>query len=192
MPKGVYFVSQIFSEQSNQITYFCYKFQVLNHLEIIKMITNKYSQSVENLSKAIDIAISVLQEYPPKNWNNDIVDNVINTYLGFKNDAENPKPQFRNSQSLKYVTDNVFTYFQEETGKAVNSLWNKIKEHKLPYKRENKLVKILKRKRINSQIEYDFVIDVIVPYQQERLINEDDIVLLNTLINKYLLNTCKK
>jgi hypothetical protein len=44
------------------------------------------------------------------------------------------------------------------------------------------LVKILKRKKINNKAEFDFIIDVRVPYQQEKLINID---LLNKLISEF-------
>ncbi|WP_218918533.1 hypothetical protein [Flectobacillus major] len=87
--------------------------------------------------------------------------------------------------SLKYSIDEVFTYFQEGNGQTVEKFWEKIKEAGLPYKRENKLVKILKRKRIKDDIEYDFVIDVIVPYQEEGLISADEVALLNQWIGDF-------
>ncbi|RWY53745.1 hypothetical protein [Mucilaginibacter gilvus] len=47
------------------------------------------------------------------------------------------------------------------------------------------MAKILKSKKITSQIQYDFLIDVIVPYQQEGLINDEDVLLLNALLVKF-------
>jgi hypothetical protein len=152
------------------------------------MTDNKYNQSVENLCKAIDIAVSVLQEYPPKEFNTSHIANFVNTYLDFKNRAENPEPQFQNLKSLNYIINDVFIYFQEGSGDAVNAFWNKIKELNLPFKRENKLAKILKRKKINNKIEFDFIIDVLVPYQQEKLIDKDDVDLLNKLITEFELS----
>lgn len=149
------------------------------------MIDNKYLKSVENLSKAIDIAINVLQEIPPKGFDSSHVKQFVASYLDFKNNAENPEPQFRNLKSLSYVSNDVFTFFQEGSGDTVNAFWDRVKNQNLPYKRENKLAKILKRKKINNNIEYDFVIDVILPYQQEKLISEDDVNLLNVLIAEF-------
>lgn len=149
------------------------------------MIDSKYTQSAENLSKAIDIAITVIQEYPPKKWDINAINHVVNIYLEFKDRAKNPEPQFQNLKSLKYAIEDVFTFFQEGSGDAVNAFWDKVKELDLPYKRENKLVKILKRKKINNKAEFDFIIDVRVPYQQEKLINIDDIDLLNKLISEF-------
>ncbi|MNJ03586.1 hypothetical protein D3C73_1639680 [compost metagenome] len=45
--------------------------------------------------------------------------------------------------------------------------------------------KIFKRKKINNVREYDFVIDVIVPYQQEGLIDQQEVALLNDLILEF-------
>ncbi|MNY73060.1 hypothetical protein D3C86_2117470 [compost metagenome] len=47
------------------------------------------------------------------------------------------------------------------------------------------MVKILKRKKINNIREYDFVIDVMIPYEQEGLIDQDEVILLNDLISQF-------
>lgn len=156
------------------------------------MNDNKYIQSVENLSKAIDVAVKVIQDFPPKNFDKSHINNFIINYLDFKNKAQNPEPQFKNLKSLNYIINDVFIYFQEGTGESVNQFWANINELNLPFTRENKLVKILKRKKINNQIEYDFVIDVLVPYQQENIISIDDISLLNKLIEDFELSKHKK
>jgi hypothetical protein len=85
------------------------------------MTDNKYLKSVENLSKAIDIAINVLQEIPPKGFDSSHVKQFVASYLDFKNNAENPEPQFRNLKSLSYVSNDVFTFFQEVSGDTVNA-----------------------------------------------------------------------
>ncbi len=53
------------------------------------------------------------------------------------------------------------------------------------------MTKIMKRKKINNTHEYDFVIDVIVPYEQEGLITLDEVVLLNNLISQFELRNKK-
>jgi hypothetical protein len=149
------------------------------------MENTKYKQSVENLSTAIDIALDVIQKYPPNKFKESDIKQFISVYYECKNKIENPAPRFANLRSLKYSIDEVFIYFQEGNGKAVNLFWERIRESQLPYRRENKLAKILKRKKIKNDIEYDFVVDVIVPYQQEGLIDESDIILLNGLISDF-------
>ena len=149
------------------------------------MKENKYLQSSINLVKAIDIAIESFKKFPPKNWDTNTLNHVINVYKEWKEGRINAELKFKNLSSLKYDIENVFTNFQEGSGDEVNYFWDKIKEHNLPYKRENKLVKILKRKKIKDDIEFDFVTDVMVPYQQEDLINEEELILLNTYIGDF-------
>lgn len=144
-----------------------------------------YEERAKNLSQAVDIAIKTLQENPPKGFTPALVEHTVNCYLDWRNKAINPEPQFKNSKSLKYIENDVFTLFQESAGYGINLFWDKIKEQKLPFKRENKLVKILKRNKIKNQIEYDFIADVIVPYEQEKLINQDDIKILNQLMSDF-------
>lgn len=150
------------------------------------MKQDKYTEASQNLAKAADIAIAVVQKFPPKGWNEHYVtenkneiNHFIDVYKEWKENALNPKPQFRNLKSLKFVYENIFTEFQEGNGDYVEEFWKEIKTQNLPFKRENKLAKILKRKKINNIHEYNFVIDVIVPYQQEELINTEEVVLLN-------------
>lgn len=145
----------------------------------------KYEEKVENLSKVINIAIRNLEQHPPKGFDKNHLEQFINTYLDLKNNALNPKPQHKNTTSLKYIENDVFTYFQEGFGEAVNVFWEEVKEEKLPYKRINKISKILKRKKIKSQLEYDFITDVIVPYQKEGLIDNQDLESLNKMISDF-------
>ncbi|KQB40366.1 hypothetical protein [Flavobacterium aquidurense] len=155
-------------------------------------MTEKYKIASENLARAIDISIDVIQKFPPEEWVEHYVTKDKNQITHFidlkrecKENALKPEPRFANMQSLKYAIEDVFTYFQEGHGKFVEEFWKEIKTQNLPYKRENKMAKILKRKKINSIHEYDFVIDVIVPYQQEELVNKEEVALLNDLISEF-------
>jgi hypothetical protein len=149
------------------------------------MASKKFIEAAQNLSKAATIAIESLKKYPPKYWETGELNHVVNCYderLFFIN---NPEPKFQNMRSLKYLEEDVFTRFQECSGENVEEFWKRIKEENLPFKRENKMAKILKRKKINNDIEYDFVTDVIVPYQQEGMITEEEAVLLNTYLGNF-------
>lgn len=149
------------------------------------MKTDKYKEASDNLGKAVDIAVNAFRRNRPKDFNELQTLDFVNSYLEWKDNALNAESKFRNLGSLKYLVEAVFTYFQEGHGKCVEEFWKEIKVQNLPYKRENKMVKILKRKKINNIHEYDFVIDVIVPYQQEGLITDEDVVLLNELIGQF-------
>jgi hypothetical protein len=148
------------------------------------MIEN-YKIEAENLAKAIDIAVEVISECPPMDWDELTNNSFLEVYLGTKKDILNPKPQYANLKSLKYSIDEIFTLFQESSGKTYDIFWKKIKEAGLPYKRENKLIKMLKRGQINNDIEYNFIIDAIVPYQQEGLINNEEVEKLNKMIGDF-------
>jgi hypothetical protein len=149
------------------------------------MMDNKYAQKAGDLLKVIDIVIKVIKDFPPKDFNSTHIDSFVNGYLEFKKRIEDAEPQFKNLKSLSYVENDIFIYFQEGSGQAVTEFWTKIKEHTLPFKRVNKLVKILKRRKINNRIEYDYVTDVIVPFQQEKIINQEEIDLLANLLKDF-------
>ncbi|MBF4466833.1 hypothetical protein [Flavobacterium sp. LC2016-12] len=149
------------------------------------MKIDKYKEASENLAKAIDVAVETLKKKPPKDFDEAQTLHFANCYLKWKEDALNPEPQFRNLSSLKYVVEDVFTYFQEGHGECVEEFWKEIKAQNLPYKRENKMIKIIRRKKIKDIHEYDFVIDVIVPYEQEGFINHDEVILLNDLTAQF-------
>lgn len=144
-----------------------------------------YEEQTRQLIAAIDIAVKAFQLYPPNVWDDSTKQHMVKTYLSFKNGVQNPEPKFKNKQSLSYKIDDVFIYFQEGSGEAVDYFWQQIKNTSLDFKRENKLGKILKRRKIKNRIEYDFIIDVLVPYQQEGLISNDEVDLLNKLLLEY-------
>ncbi|WP_306354219.1 hypothetical protein [Flavobacterium sp. '19STA2R22 D10 B1'] len=148
-------------------------------------MTEKYKEAAGNLAKAIDVAIDVFKKYQIKDMSQKDINIIIDVYSEYKEYTLNPLPKFSNLKSLSYNIEGVFTFFQEGSGETVDKFWEKIKELGLPYKRENKLAKILKRKKIKNDIEYDFVIDVLVPYQQEKMITEEEVILLNELIGAF-------
>ncbi|MEE1946541.1 hypothetical protein VRU48_15555 [Pedobacter sp. KR3-3] len=143
-----------------------------------------YQDKANELIKIIDIAIESFRIYPPSNTQQGN-EQFINGYLGFKQDISNAENRFKNLQSLAYKWNDVLFFFQEGSGKTVELFWKKIDEENIDCKRENKMAKILKRRKIKNQIEYDFVIDCIVPYQQQGLINEEEASILNQLIDAY-------
>ena len=146
----------------------------------------KYLELANNLCRSAEIAIESIQKYPDKNWKDEFTKKTgIDFYLKCKKIIEHAEPKFQSMSSLKYDYEAIFTYFQESSGIDVDYFWKKIKENNLPFKRENRLAKILKRKKIKDDIEFDFVTDVIVPYLQEGLINEEESILLKQYIGDF-------
>lgn len=141
-----------------------------------------YDGEANKLAQAIDIAIESFKMYPPDGFDEKQLTHVVNVYEKYKTAVLSPEKRFRNKSGLNQSTYEVFTYFQEGHGNTVNVFWDKINESKLEFRRENRLAKILKSKKIKDHIEFDFVIDTLVPYQQEGLISSDEVELLNKLI----------
>lgn len=156
------------------------------------MASKKYIEQSLNLIKAIDVAIEVLKTTPPKGFNEQHLHVFLEAYHGFKKQIIEAEPKFQTLASLKYDIENVFTYFQEASGATVNEFWKKIKEAKLPYERENRMENLLKRGKIRNQIEYDYVIDTIVPFRQEGLISDTEFELPGKLIGEYETKQQKK
>ena len=144
-----------------------------------------YDDEAKLLSRAIDLAIESVKKLPPKGFDDNHINHFVSTYLDYKNKVLNPEPKYKNSKSLAYIENAILTYFQEGTGDAVHFFWKTVNDQNLGFKRKNKLDKILKRQKIKNQIEYDFVIDVLIPYQQEGLLSEADAQKLNQMIARF-------
>lgn len=145
----------------------------------------EYKTESETLAKAIDIAISCYEEIWPEGFNESQIKHVISVYSEWKEQTLNPKPNFRNLQSLKYQEQEVFTYFQEGQGKTVELFWKRLKEENFPYKRKNPLTAILKRKRIKNEFEYNFVTDTVVALQKEGAITEEQATELKSMLGDF-------
>jgi len=148
-------------------------------------MTERYKQEASRLGKAIDIAIEATEKYPPKDFEQKHIDHWIKVHQEWKRELFECEPKYQNLATLKYSVNNVLTYFQEAYGEGVEFFWQQIAKQGLGYKRENKLAKILKRNRIKDDIEYDFIIDVIVPYQQENIITSEEANILSDLLLKF-------
>lgn len=158
------------------------------------MASKKYIEARDNLIKAIDLANEALLKYPNGKEKQEFVyDGISYTVLEWtikwlnevKKRRLNEEKKYETLQSLKYSIEDVFTYFQEAAGPDVDEFWRLIKEANLPYERENKLEKIMTRGRICNDIEYDYVIDTIVPFQQEGILSNEDVKKLNEMIEKF-------
>ena len=146
------------------------------------MASKNYETESLRLSMAIDIAIIAFETFPPKLFTEENIKHVLSVHKEWKNDCLNPEPKYRTLASLKHIFVNVFTSFQEGSGETVEYFWKEIKAQNLGYVRENKLEKILKRGKIKNMQEYDFIVDVIVPYKQEGMISDDQVLELNNMI----------
>lgn len=139
----------------------------------------------EEIGKAIDIANESFERYPPPGYTKQHVEHVVSVHLDYKKMALHPDPKFRKMQSLRHIENDILTYFQEGSGEAVEYFWKQINLQKLGFKRKNMMSKILKRGKLKNRMEFDFVTDVIVPYQQEGLITEMEVHALNKMLSNF-------
>lgn len=144
-----------------------------------------YKTEALKLSKAADIAIDAFTKFPPKIWNEETLLHIQNCYVEWKNNALYPEPKYKKIASLKYVIERIFTIFNEGSGEFVEYFWKEIKNQNLDYTREDKLWKVLKRGKINNKIEYEYVIDIIVPAEQENRITYEEARLLSEMIGTF-------
>jgi hypothetical protein len=156
------------------------------------MAKKDYQSEALRLSKAIDIAINAVKTHPPKGFGQTNIDQVLSSYEHFRQMTLNPQPQFRKIASLKYLVEEVFTYFQESTGDAVEYFWTEIDKEKLGYIREDKLRKILDRGKIRGRIEFDYAIDILLVAKQTGRITFDEAGKLSDYIGDYEFKSKKK
>ena len=149
------------------------------------MSKRNYEEEAMKLSKAIDIAIESYEKFPPDYWSKEELNHVINCYKEYKDLALNPESNFKKIASLNYLIKDVFTSFQESAGKEVEYFWQQIEKHKLNYIREDKLEKIIKRGKIKSRIDFEYVTDIIVPAEQENRITNDEAKKLGKMLNEF-------
>lgn len=141
-----------------------------------------YQDESIKLAKAIDIAIEILEKFKA---NNPHYKSSLKYLLELKHLTLNPEPQFKTIASLKYIIDEFLTPYQEGAGLDVEHFWQKLKEEKLDYKRENKIKKILHRGKIINDIEYVLSTDMVVAAVDDGIISHEDSNKLSKMIEEY-------
>jgi len=149
------------------------------------MENSTYTERAVKLLAIIDIGISAIERFPPPGFDDNQVKIFTDSYRLYRSKIENPEKTFMTIKSLKISEDRVLIYFMEAHGEAVDYFWNEVKAQNVGFNRINKLRKVLKKKRLKSEIDYNFIIDVIGPYQEEGLINGDEIQKLNNLLVEF-------
>jgi hypothetical protein len=144
-----------------------------------------YETEAQKLAKAIDIAIEAFEKFPPDRWTKENLSFAKEHRLETKDNVLNPEQKFKSLASLKYAIEATFTIFNEGSGDFVEYFWKEIKNQNLDYVREDKLYKILQRGKIRGRIEYEYLIDVLVPAEQENRITSEEAQLLGKMIDAF-------
>lgn len=138
-----------------------------------------------HLIKLASIAIEAFKVQPPVDFRDEDIAHCIGFYYSCIDGIKHREPQYDSIASLKYDETDILTFFNESTDGICNHFWNEVMRNGLPFKRKNMLKNILRRKRIKDDIEFQFVIDVILPYQQQNIIDMKDVKLLNHYIQEF-------
>ena len=144
-----------------------------------------YDIEAIKLSKAIDIAIDAYSKFPPNDFTKANIDHIVNLHREWKDSVLKPEPQFKKIASLKYQIENVFTFFQEGTGEAVEYFWRQLSNEKLGYIRVDKLRKIIDRGKIKGRLEYEFITDQIVVAEQCGRITKEESIKLSNMLGEF-------
>ncbi len=141
-----------------------------------------YLVQSNEVAKIIDIAIKAFSINPP-DVGEEGIKQIIKSYLHYKEKVLNPEPQYLNLTSLRIGKNDVLTYFQETNGKTVEYFWKEIEASGINVQRVDKYQKIFKKGKITNEIEYDFVIDTMIPMNQEGKLTQDQLDKLELYIN---------
>lgn len=147
-----------------------------------KKIGQKYIQERDRLISACRIAVEALDKYKLDGEYVKGTVGFLDYYKSRESSILNADEKYQNLVSLKYSIEEVFTYFNEGSGKEVEYFWSEVSRKGLGYKRKNRLATLLKRKKIKNIIEFDFVKDTLVAYYQQGVINNEEFELLDQMI----------
>ena len=143
-----------------------------------------YLKEAEIVIKIIDIAIKAFSTNPP-DVGEEGMKQIIKSHLQYKENIINAEPKFQNLASLRIDKNDVLAYFQETNGKTVEYFWKEIEASGINVQRVDKYQKIFKKGKITNEIEYDFVIDTMIPMNQEGKFTEDQLDKLELYINEF-------
>ena len=144
-----------------------------------------YEVEAARLAKAIGLAIDAISRFPPDGFSTENTAHFIATYSDLKNQAVSPPPCYKNLRSLRYTEADVFIYFQEAAGAAVEYFWTQVALAELGYERRDLLRKILDRGKIKGRIEYEYAVDSLVAAQQQGRITPAEFEKLAAMIGQF-------
>ena len=137
------------------------------------------------LAKVIELAVDAITCFPPNGFSAENTAHFIGTYSNMKNQVVSPHPFYKNLRSLRYTEADVFVYFHEGAGAAVEYFWAQAALAELGYVRRDQLQKMLDRGKIKGRIEYDYAVDSLVVAQQQGRITPTEFEELAAMIGQF-------
>jgi hypothetical protein len=156
----------------------------------MKQAGKKYMERAKMLLEAMEISDKAFQESITLDDNTKRM--VLHGHNEMKKLALNPPEGFATIRSLAYLEDAFLTHWNEASGPDVEKFWNEIAKRSINYKRRDILKEILKKKKINNDMELAVVIDNLVVAQQTGKITNSEAELLNEYILKFEERQAKK
>ncbi len=142
-----------------------------------------YQERAERLSKAVDIAVKIVNE--SERFRDDFKTPMINFCTQVKQLALNPDPQFKKVASIKYLERDFLTYWNESADKEVDKFWAEIHKNGIDFEKKDTIQTVLKRGKIKNIHEFDNIIDNIVVAEQIGRINQEQVIELNKMIGDF-------
>ena len=143
-----------------------------------------------DLLKAIKIAKAIATNSKILDGNQQ--SNQINYYNILIDLLENPRKEHQNSKSLKSLESDFLYYWNEAQNDDTNKFWDEIQNSGLKFKRKDKLNEVFKRGKIKNEIEYNYIIDIMIVAFQLGKINEEQFKLLNKYVGEFEKKVNKK
>ncbi len=142
-----------------------------------------YQERAERLSKAVDIAIEIINE--SDRFGDDFKTPMINFCTQIKQMALNPEPQFKKVVSIKYLENDFLTYWNESADREVDKFWKELHKNGIDFEKKDTIQTVLKRGKIKDIHEFDNIVDNIVVAEQIGRINKEQANELSNMIGDF-------
>jgi hypothetical protein len=141
----------------------------------------EYMARARALAQAVDIAGAVRATVQGESQE----DALAFERLLVKDKALTPEPPFASLESLAYLEDAFFTYWNEASGEHIERFWQLVAERGLPFQRRDVVREVLNRGRIKDDIEYQHVTDGVVILRQSGRISREEADRLSMMLKQF-------
>jgi hypothetical protein len=143
--------------------------------------TAEYMTRARALAEAVDIAVKIAVVRPGELTG----DEIEFWRVHVKKKALAPEPPFANFESLAYLEETFFTYWNEAEGEHVERFWRLLAERGLPFRRRDVVREVLERGNIRDYLERQHVIDGLVILQQTGKISRQEADRLSLMLKQF-------
>lgn len=95
-----------------------------------------YNRKIQELRRAIEIAIQVLSEYDDDHPDKAFADRMIPSYIEIKDGLDREIPEELKERNIRYASNTIFYYFKAQENSEIERFWDLIKQNNLPFKKK--------------------------------------------------------